>query len=236
VNVYPSIDPRYEIPLIYDSSRLWSYEAGVRSDWRERTLRLDLTAFWLDWDDPQILQKAPGGNITSFVDNVGGARSRGLEASFRWLTPIPGLSLNEAAAYIVAKSTEAYTAIDGNEVPPGVDMPAAPRVQTATTLAYSTVFGSWLANASLLHTYMGKAWNNISHQYQIYGYTSWNLTLDVGRPDIRFQPTLTLGVANALDERGLLSYQQGGIVSPTDHIDTNYTRPRTIRLRLGASF
>jgi len=240
VNLYPSLDPRYTIPSTYKSSTIWNYEVGMRSDWLSRTLRFDLTAFLLDWTDPQILQSAPGLNIEGYVDNVGAARSKGLEASLSWLTPINGLSLSTAASYIVAKSTVTYTGIDGMVVPAGADMPAAPRVQLATTASYRVQLGNWLVGPSVIHTYASRAYNNINHQHEIMDYQTLNASLEIARPDVHFAPTLRLGVDNITDVRGLNAYTETPPLLPTPNatpfISANYNQPRTISARLGLSF
>jgi iron complex outermembrane recepter protein len=240
VNIYPSIDPRYTTPETYKSSKIWNYELGMRSDWFGRTLRFDLTGFLLNWTDPQILQAPPGVNLQGYIDNVGGARSKGLEATFRWLTPLRGLTLGTAASYIIAKSTQEYTGIDGQVVPAGSDMPAAPHVQTASTLAYVAHVGRWLAGASLLHTYQSKAYNNINHQHEIMGFQTFNLSIDISRPDVRFAPSLSIGLSNLTDARGLNAYTQTEPLLPTPgatpFISTNYNQPRTFSVRLSGSF
>jgi outer membrane receptor protein involved in Fe transport len=236
VNLLPAISPNESTPATYDSSTIWNYELGVRTDWFDRTLQFDLTGFLLDWKDPQIQQLTSSG-LTSYIDNVGAARSKGVETTIRYLTPIRGLSLNAAASYIIAKTAEVYTASDGTVIPEGTEMPAAPKLQTTATLAYNHLFGPWLAGASLTHSHIGKAFNNIKHQHEIYGYETLDLRLSVARPDLRFRPALTFAVTNLEDERGLASLTSSSFVpGSSESFSAFYIRPRTISARLTAEF
>ncbi|HUP90676.1 MAG TPA: TonB-dependent receptor [Solimonas sp.] len=228
--------PTNTIPPSYSSSTLWSYEAGVRTDWFMRTLRLDLTAYLLDWKDAQISQAAPQPDGTLYVDNVGTVRSQGVEASFAWLTPLEGISLRSAASYLVARTTEPYQN-DDSTVPAGTAMPAAPRLQTATTLAWQGFFEAWAGGADLVHTYTGKAFSNIAHNYEIYDYHALGVNLHAGLPHTRYAPMLTLGISNLLDERGLIGRTAGSTsLTGEEHVYSYYTRPRTLSLRLEAGF
>lgn len=235
VNTYVAISPNDYIPPTYKSSTLWSYEAGVRSDWLDRTLRLDLTAFFIDWTDAQLQLSTPTLIETPYFDNVGSVYSKGLEGTVAWLTPVPGLSLNIAASYTVAETAAPYE--NGSQVvETGVALGAAPRVQTAANVAYSQVLGPWLASGALSHTYTGRAYNNVFHDYEIYDYQQLGLNFSVSRPDLRFLPTLTLGVSNLTDVDAFVG--RGGTPGTAGLTGPNvvYNRPRTISLRVTAEF
>ena len=82
--------PTDDIPPTYRSDHLWLYEAGVRTQWRERTLVADATVYRIDWTDPQLTQLTQTGTLL-YIDNVGAARVVGGEVALGWRTPIPGL-------------------------------------------------------------------------------------------------------------------------------------------------
>ncbi|HET8883836.1 MAG TPA: TonB-dependent receptor, partial [Solimonas sp.] len=112
------------VPLTFESSTLWNYEIGLRTDWFDRTLRIDVTGFFLDWTNPQVHQ---GQGVNSWVDNVGGTHSPGVETTIRWLTPLKGLSIEQSASYIEARTSEPFQDVSGTEVPEGTLMPSSPR-------------------------------------------------------------------------------------------------------------
>jgi iron complex outermembrane receptor protein len=226
-----------EVPPTFKSSTLWNYEAGLRSDWLDRSLRLDLTAFFVDWTNAQITEANQSG-LGGYVANIGAARNKGLESTLRYWTPIPGLTLDVSASYIVSKTAEAFTSAAGNDIPVGSEMPLSPRWQTATTMNYGFSLGAWLANTTLIHSYQGRAWNNIDHESQAGGYNLLDLSFNVTQLESRFRPTVSLAVHNLTDARKPTTFADGAKSQYADYIGIprSYTRPRTFTIRLSAEF
>lgn len=228
------------VPVSFDSSSLWSREIGIRTDWLERTLRADLVVYDLDWSDAQFVEMNNNLVIdTTYVSNVGKVRSQGVEGSLFWLTPLEGLSLNLAAGYSRALTATEYTAQDGSLVPSGTEMPNTPRWQTASTLAYNTNIGAWLAGASATHTYASRAYNTILHENEIFDYGAVSLGLNLARPDWPGAPALSFGVTNLANTRGVVGrYSFTGLTTGTDAETPSYIyiRPRAFTLRLSFEF
>jgi iron complex outermembrane receptor protein len=228
-----------DIPPTFKSSTIWSREIGVRSDWFDRTLRWDLTGFDLSWKNPQVLQD-PGGvaSTGAYIDNVGSARSRGLETTLRWLTPITGVSIEESASYIRAVTGEPFDDISGGTVAEGSAMPNSPTLQSATTLSYRASFYGWSSTTSVMNLYQTGSWNDINHDFRNPSRNTLNLFWNLSPGDIGFVPTLSVAVTNLLDSRriasGITGSQSslGSLTVPT----YVYNRPRTIELRLTADF
>lgn len=227
------------IPNEFKPSNLWSSELGVRTDWFDKTFRADVTVFNLDWNNAQFGQHS-GGQVTDnkFIGNVGKVRSRGAEGTLNWLTPLPGLSFNVAASYIVAKTAADFDDGRGKIIAAGADMPATPRVQLANTATYSTSLGSWATSASFSHSYWGPGYSNLEHTYTIYDFNTLNLYCSLARPDWTGRPSLTVGATNLLDERALLDRippTATAIAIGRSYVDT-YGRPFTLSVRLTAEF
>ncbi len=220
------------IPLTYDSSVLWNREIGLRTDWLDRTLRFDIAYFDIQWTDAQLSDNAGGALQTPFIDNIGEVSSRGVESSFTWLTPLDGLSVNVIASYIRAVTASEYDNGDSH-VAKGAEMPASPKVQTSATLSYNTSFGQWLAGTSVTHNYWGPAYSDLQHSYDIYDFSTWSLSANVARPDLPLMPTLTVGVTNLTDERGVVGRNIPDTVAGDTYV---YIRPRAISIRLTAEF
>src|SRR5581483_6934437 len=183
-------------------STIWSYEIGTRTDWLARTLQFDLTAFWIDWTDMQLRQDVPSGN-TDYIANVGKARSLGVESALRWLTPIPGVLLTNALAYIRATVGETYTNESGMEIVKGTELPASPHLSTSTSLAYTKFFGPFSGGANVSFSWIGGAWNNVAHEVRIFGYGSLDGGLTLSAPQWTLAPELGVSVNNILDRRGI---------------------------------
>jgi len=73
---------------------VWSYEFGLRSDWLNRTLRLNLTGFILDVEDLQTPSAfvAPNGAISFITRNFAGMKNTGIEAELIY-APTENLNL-----------------------------------------------------------------------------------------------------------------------------------------------
>ena len=221
--------------LDYKPSKIWSYETGVRTDALNKKLQFDLTVFLLDWKDMQIQQRTPDG-VTDYTANIGSARSKGVESSIRWLTPIPGLMLVDVAAYTHAKVAGAYTTAEGEFEPAGTELPAAPRLQNTLTAAYSTVLGPLRTGGELSWSHQGRAFNNIEHQAYIYGYNTLDFGWHLAFPQVFLSPTFTLNATNLNNARALIGAEINRIGLTPDGVEGAFVRPRTIALRVSGQF
>lgn len=72
-----------DIDTPFDQEEIWSYEVGVRSEWFDRRLRLNLTGFTMDYSDKQITISPSDDNGSSCLnrctDNIGDATITGWE-------------------------------------------------------------------------------------------------------------------------------------------------------------
>lgn len=80
--------------LPFGPETVWSYEAGVKSDLFDRTLRANLTLYWQDTSDLQTPSAlvSPTGAITFLTRNFADYRNRGIELELTWV-PVRGLRL-----------------------------------------------------------------------------------------------------------------------------------------------
>jgi iron complex outermembrane recepter protein len=80
------------IPFLPET--IWSYETGVRADLFDRTLRMNVTAFYADTQDIQIPAQVAGPTgPVSTTSNPAGLRNYGLELEATWL-PTDRLTLD----------------------------------------------------------------------------------------------------------------------------------------------
>jgi len=93
--------------LTFDPEYVWSYEAGVKSEWFDRRLVVNAAAFYNDYSDIQLSssQPTPDGNIDTVIENAGKARIQGFEVELS-AVPAAGLTLSAGIGYIDAKFTE----------------------------------------------------------------------------------------------------------------------------------
>jgi len=105
---------------------VWSYEFGLRSEWLDRTLRLNLTGFILDVEDLQTPSAfvAPNGAISFITRNFAGMKNSGIEAELIY-APTENLNLflfagsqdakyQDVAASIIAQQASCKAFIAGS--------------------------------------------------------------------------------------------------------------------------
>ncbi|WP_375402989.1 TonB-dependent receptor [uncultured Sphingomonas sp.] len=86
----------------FGAETLWAYEAGVKSQFLNRAVTLNLAGFYYDYRDIQLRRTILLGITT--VENAGTARVRGVEGELV-VRPVRGLTLNAQATYLNAEYT-----------------------------------------------------------------------------------------------------------------------------------
>ncbi len=120
--------------------RVWSYEAGLKSEFLDRRLRVNLAAYRADYDDIQLSRQIIiGGVLVSDILNVDKTRILGGEAEVT-LIPVPGLELGVAAGYTHSE----YTRIAPGQgaVTPSGKIPYTPKVTANFSARYRIDLGS----------------------------------------------------------------------------------------------
>lgn len=86
--------------LPFDPEKVWSYEAGFKSDWLDKRLRFNVTLFRMDVSDLQTPSAlvAPSGAITFLTRNFADYRNQGIEAELT-IAPADGLTLYGTLGY-----------------------------------------------------------------------------------------------------------------------------------------
>lgn len=86
--------------LPFNMEKVWSYEAGFKSNLFDRRVRLNVTAFFLKNQDLQTPAGlvAPDGSLRSFTRNFSDYENKGIEAELT-VVPVKGLNLYANASY-----------------------------------------------------------------------------------------------------------------------------------------
>lgn len=118
-----------------------SYEAGIKSEWWDRRLRLNADVFRSDYTDMQINFLIPGTISDTKTINAGKARMRGLEldATVR-LTP--DFTLSADYAYLDAEVQRVLDP-DGRNVAHLYPFPSAPRHSGVVALDWTALRRGW---------------------------------------------------------------------------------------------
>jgi iron complex outermembrane receptor protein len=84
----------------FNPETIWSYEAGLKSDWLDHHLRFNLTGFVYDYKGLQVQSILSPGNV--FIGNASKAKIKGIEAE-TIIKPVQGLTLSSSASYLDAR-------------------------------------------------------------------------------------------------------------------------------------
>ena len=90
--------------LPFGPEKVWSYEAGLKSEWFDRRVRANITFFYTDVQDLQTPSAlvAPNGSATFITRNFADMTNKGIEAELTFV-PVNGLNLYVNAGYQDAK-------------------------------------------------------------------------------------------------------------------------------------
>ncbi len=115
------------VPRQFGPDTTTSYEIGVKSELLDHKVSLEITGFYIDWDNIQLFTA-----VANFGVNINGgsARSKGVEFSLT-AQPVKGLSLSANGAYVDAYLTQ--------------DTPALVGGHTGDSLPYTANFSSTLS-------------------------------------------------------------------------------------------
>lgn len=140
----------------YKSSTTRNYEIGVKSDFFDHRLTVDVSAFDIEWQDIQL--QALIDDLSEIV-NGGRARSYGAEWSANYV-PLNGLTLGVNGAYTNAHLTEATPASVGGL--PGDRLPYVPEWSGSANASYERpVSGAYSA-------FFGVDWKVIGDEYSTF--------------------------------------------------------------------
>jgi iron complex outermembrane receptor protein len=111
---------------VFGPESAWTYEIGARSDWLQKRLRANVSAFWTNYTDIQVSEvyATPGGKPVSLIANAASARIQGAEVELS-AVPAQGLNLGLTGGFTDARFTGSANT-SGSGLPPVT--PASPFV------------------------------------------------------------------------------------------------------------
>lgn len=97
-------------PDSYKSDSLWNYEVGAKTSWLDRALTVNVSAYHIDWQNPQVTAQL-GCGFNVFV-NAGGLKIDGSELE-TIIRPIEGLTIRSGVGYTKSQLTENLAFVSG---------------------------------------------------------------------------------------------------------------------------
>jgi outer membrane receptor protein involved in Fe transport len=222
----PNVNPpeaATPFPPNYAPDSLWNYEIGTRTNWFDRRLQLDVTAFYIDWSNIQVRLATASG--LAYATNLGKASNYGLESTALW-RPFSALTFQGSLTYLDATLKQAFTS-GATVEPAGTPLPGTSRWNFSASASYQLTGLPLQPSIVLADRYISSALAG-------YGFVVPETQGDYNLLDCRLNAYFkdiqaTLFVNNIADKRGVsnASYYTGG-----GPFEQYVVRPRTVGLTL----
>ena len=154
------------VPENYKPDTMDNYELGLKSKWLDNRLLVNVSAFFMEWQDIQL------SGDTAPTDpwwvrgtfNGGKAEQKGVELEVKW-NPSDRLSLEIGGFTADPEFSESFVTPDGDPVGEGWPMPNSPEEKVWAAVEYRIpgfIFedGEFFTRLSYSHT--GKFWNTLT--------------------------------------------------------------------------
>jgi iron complex outermembrane receptor protein len=196
------VAPTNSTPI--DPEKSNSYEVGLKSQFFDRMLQVNASAFLVDYKGFQANNFVLlNGAVVTNLTNAGSVRSKGFELDAT-LAPTEGLTLRANLAYADAKVRK----FNPNPLTNAPDARDGTRLPLAPKFSY-TVGGDYDVDAGPVKLYLSSDWHHASRQFSDLGesgpidpYGIWNASVGVSDPEDQYR--LTFMVRNILDDSYVL--------------------------------
>jgi iron complex outermembrane recepter protein len=152
--------------LYYDSEEAAGFEAGVKANLLNNTLRVNASAFYYEYTDLQV-QLFNSVIIQFETFNASELLTRGIETDFLWLTPVEGLALRGNLALTDTSYEDDFFNASGENLN-GEDMVGSAKVAGAIGFSYDIGVGTdWRMDFSADARYNdGYPWSSTLNPYE----------------------------------------------------------------------
>jgi iron complex outermembrane receptor protein len=196
------VAPTNSTPIDPETSN--SYEVGFKSQFFDRKVQVNASAFLVDYDGFQANNFVLlNGAVVTNLTNAGTVRSKGFEVDATF-APTQGLTFRANAAYADARVRK----FNPNPLTNAPDARDGTRLPLAPKFSY-TVGADYDADLGPLKVYLSSDWRHVSSQFSDLGesgpidpYGLWNAS--VGFSDAEDRYRLTFMVKNILDDSYVL--------------------------------
>jgi iron complex outermembrane recepter protein len=159
-----------------------NYEVGIKSEWLDRRLLVNLTEYYIDWQDTQVTSVTPL-NLT-YISNAGAATSKGTELATRF-TPLRGLTFGLNAAYTDATLTVDAPGLGGKR---GDPLPSTPKFSGSLNAQFEhPLAGDYTGQINAVWHYVGARNTafpgsaDVVSNYRLAAYNTLDLSAGVSR-------------------------------------------------------
>ena len=236
-----------QIPLAYGPDSLSNYELGMKTQWLDHRLQLNVSLFYMEWEDIQINDRAADGPWWARgTVNAGSAEQKGIEVN-GWYNFTDNFSLEFSAFIADPQFSETFTKQDGDVIEDGMPMPNSPDRKYWAALQY-TIPDLDALNGDLWfrydHSYQSETWRNLTAILNpdalLRIYPSWeSANLQVGL-SMNNGWEFSVMARNLYDEANvnwMFPYEYGALFGDGRFNESlSLQRPRTISLTVRKAF
>jgi len=190
----------------YDPEFVNSYEVGLKSDWLDNHLQVDLSAFLNKWSNMQVNQVLYRGTppqASSTILNAAQATTEGVEFEGAWI-PIDGLTLTGSFGYLRAVYDKFSSGTGPGSVDySGRDLVYSPKWNASVGADYAFQAFNGNMDAAVQYVYNGKRWGNYTQapSERLGAYDIVNANLSWSPPSGKW--TIALWGRNLFDKKYL---------------------------------
>jgi iron complex outermembrane receptor protein len=232
----PSVLEAFLAP--YEDENVYSWEAGLKSQWLDDRLQINLSGYYNDVKDQQQATFIPGGGTATIVQNAGRSRVRGFEVEVR-ARPIDNLDVVVNHAWVHASISEFEDLATGLDIARTREFAFTPKRSWSANVQYVfPTFGVGTPVVSVGFSRIGKmGFLGLKSQNALIGadhYTLYNLRVAV--EDVMGREGLWVAlVGTNLGDR---VYRRNGIDfgSFLGWSQNSYGDPRLFRVEAGFEF
>jgi iron complex outermembrane recepter protein len=221
----------------FDEEYVDTYEIGIKTELLDRTLRLNVAAFFNQYDDMQLAniyftEDAFGNTVNgNTILNAANAETSGLEVDLLWM-PTNSLRINASLGLLNAEYTDFVYGADKLDLS-GQTLQNSPETTANLGLEYTAQIQSLELRSSIQYKYVSKKWDgNIvnSPRSEVQPTNLVDVNIDLSDPNSNW--SLGIWAMNLMDERYISnSFVAAGVVGLVD-----YQPPRTYGMTLSLSF
>lgn len=169
--------------LAYGEESAWNYEVGVKSDLMDRRVRLNVSAYYIDWTDQQMTQVAVvnGTETVSFIRNVGEVSVKGIEVETQaqitsdWR--LRGTFAYADSEYQKATDPDFATLSQTNGDISGNAIPNAPKIQYSIGTNYGWNIGEDRIFVDATYSYRSRKYDQVANLAWVDGRDTLNAQL-----------------------------------------------------------
>ncbi|PKP94777.1 MAG: TonB-dependent receptor [Alphaproteobacteria bacterium HGW-Alphaproteobacteria-14] len=190
--------PNNAVPIDAETSD--AFEAGIKSQFLDNRVQLNLAAFTVEYDGFQANNFINlNGTIITNLTNAGTVKTEGFEADLV-VVPVSGLTLRASGAYADAKVKEfnPNPITNAPDARNGTRLPLAPKFTYTLGASYEADLGGFGLHLDTDFRHLSSQFSDLGESGPLDGYGIWNASVGFSDPDDRYR--LTFHIRNITDE------------------------------------